>query len=67
MSVGRENLPLNNGCESLGVKHGFEAHTCQLWEGDNGKEWQQLRAILTLCAVNLSASEGDSANLGIKT
>ena len=43
MRLGSENSPLNGRCESLGAKHAFEAHTCQLWAGDNGMESQQLK------------------------
>lgn len=52
MRLGSENSPLNDGCESLGVKHAFEAHTCQLWASDNGMESQQLKVTHVLCVVN---------------
>lgn len=58
MRLGSENSPLNDGCESLGAKHAFEAHTCQLWASDNGMESQHLKVIHVLSVVN-RASGGE--------
>lgn len=46
------DLALKTRCESLGAKHTFEAHTCQLWAGDNGMESQRLKVVHVLCFVN---------------
>ncbi len=54
-SVFAWDLAAKTGCESLGAKHTFEAHTCQLWVGDNGMESQQLKVIHVICFVNGAA------------
>lgn len=49
--LGSGNSPLSDGCGRPGAKHA-EAHTCQLWAGDNGMESQQLKVTHVSCVVN---------------
>lgn len=67
--VGGENTPLNDGCESLGVKRASEAHTRQLWAGDNRMESQQLKVIHAPFVVRCAAGGDDLLifNLGRET